>query len=89
MVSSGPYRYVRHPIYAIRMVIDACAWVLGAQRGDVLILAGLDIVLMQVESRGGRNGIWKRRTRGGFMVPLQEKCGKIRATAAGRVECWT
>lgn len=50
MVSSGPYKFVRHPIYAIRMIINLCAWVMipTALFG---LMAMIDIVLMQIEAR--------------------------------------
>ena len=50
LVSTGPYRYVRHPIYALRMVINVCAWVL-APTVLVLLAAGIDCVLLQIEAR--------------------------------------
>jgi protein-S-isoprenylcysteine O-methyltransferase Ste14 len=50
LVSTGPYRYVRHPIYALRMVINGCAWVM-APTILVLITAGIDFVLLQIEAR--------------------------------------
>jgi protein-S-isoprenylcysteine O-methyltransferase Ste14 len=50
LVSIGPYRWVRHPIYATRMGIDVCAWVMLP---TVLmgVTAGIDILLMQIEAR--------------------------------------
>jgi protein-S-isoprenylcysteine O-methyltransferase Ste14 len=50
LVSTGPYRYVRHPIYALRMVIDLCA-VIMVPTVLVLVPAVLDIVLLQIEAR--------------------------------------
>jgi protein-S-isoprenylcysteine O-methyltransferase Ste14 len=50
LVSTGPYRYVRHPIYAIRMVINICAFVMAPSL-LVLVTAGVDFVLLQVEAR--------------------------------------
>jgi protein-S-isoprenylcysteine O-methyltransferase Ste14 len=50
LVSTGPYRYVRHPIYALRMVINLCAFVM-APTLLVLIAAGMDFVLLQIEAR--------------------------------------
>lgn len=50
MVTSGPYRLVRHPIYALRMVINLCAVVLSPTL-LVVIAAGLDFVLLQIEAR--------------------------------------
>ena len=50
MVSTCPYRYVRHPIYALRMVINLCAFVM-APTLPVLIPAAMDFVLLQIEAR--------------------------------------
>jgi len=50
IVSTGPYRYVRHPIYALRMVINVCVFLM-APTFLVLITAGIDFVLLQVEAR--------------------------------------
>ena len=50
LVCTGPYRYVRHPIYAIRMVMDVCA-VLMAPCGIVLLTAAIDFLLLQIEAR--------------------------------------
>jgi protein-S-isoprenylcysteine O-methyltransferase Ste14 len=50
IVSTGPYRYVRHPIYALRMVINICAFVM-APTPLVLAAAGIDFVLLQIEAR--------------------------------------
>lgn len=50
IVSTGPYRWVRHPIYALRMVINVCAFVM-APTVVVGVMAGVDFVLLQVEAR--------------------------------------
>ncbi|MCL2645558.1 MAG: isoprenylcysteine carboxylmethyltransferase family protein [Phycisphaerales bacterium] len=50
MVVTGPYKYVRHPIYALRMAINACA-VLMAPTLLVLLTAGIDFLLLQIEAR--------------------------------------
>jgi protein-S-isoprenylcysteine O-methyltransferase Ste14 len=50
LVSTGPYRWVRHPIYALRMVINACAFVM-APTPLVLATAAIDVLLLQVEAR--------------------------------------
>lgn len=50
LVSTGPYRFVRHPIYALRMVINVCAFVM-APTPLVLVTAGMDFVLLQIEAR--------------------------------------
>jgi protein-S-isoprenylcysteine O-methyltransferase Ste14 len=50
MVTSGPYRMVRHPIYALRMVINVCVMVM-APTLLVVLAAGLDFVLLQIEAR--------------------------------------
>jgi protein-S-isoprenylcysteine O-methyltransferase Ste14 len=50
LVSTGPYRFVRHPIYALRMIINACAFVM-APTLLVLIPAAIDFLLLQIEAR--------------------------------------
>jgi protein-S-isoprenylcysteine O-methyltransferase Ste14 len=50
LVSTGPYRHVRHPIYALRMVINVCACVM-APTVLVIVPAVADIVLLQIEAR--------------------------------------
>jgi protein-S-isoprenylcysteine O-methyltransferase Ste14 len=50
LVSTGPYRWVRHPIYALRMVINLCVWLM-APTFLVLLTAGIDCILLQIEAR--------------------------------------
>jgi protein-S-isoprenylcysteine O-methyltransferase Ste14 len=50
IVSTGPYRYVRHPIYALRMVINVCAFLM-VPTPLVLLTAGIDCLLLQIEAR--------------------------------------
>jgi protein-S-isoprenylcysteine O-methyltransferase Ste14 len=50
LVSTGPYRYVRHPIYALRMVINICAFLM-APTLLVALPAGVDFLLLQIEAR--------------------------------------
>jgi protein-S-isoprenylcysteine O-methyltransferase Ste14 len=50
LVCTGPYRYVRHPIYALRMGINAAVMVM-APTPLVIMAAGVDIVLLQIEAR--------------------------------------
>ena len=50
LVCTGPYRFVRHPIYAIRMGINVCAFLM-APCPLVLVTAGVDFILLQIEAR--------------------------------------
>jgi len=50
MVVTGPYKYVRHPIYSLRMAINICA-IIMAPTLLVLITAGIDFLLLQIEAR--------------------------------------
>jgi protein-S-isoprenylcysteine O-methyltransferase Ste14 len=50
LVSTGLYRHVRHPIYALRMVINLAAMVM-APTPLVIAAAGVDVILLQIEAR--------------------------------------
>ena len=50
LVSTGPYRYVRHPIYALRMAINVAVMVM-VPTPLVIIMGGVDILLLQIEAR--------------------------------------
>ncbi|HVT81191.1 MAG TPA: isoprenylcysteine carboxylmethyltransferase family protein [Phycisphaerae bacterium] len=50
IVSTGPYRLVRHPIYALRMVINICACIL-VPTPLVIAAAAIDFILLQIEAR--------------------------------------
>lgn len=50
IVSTGPYRFVRHPIYALRMLINICAFVMAPSL-LVLATAATDFILLQIEAR--------------------------------------
>ncbi len=50
LVSTGPYCLVRHPIYALRMLLNVCACIM-APTPLVLIPAAIDILLLQIEAR--------------------------------------
>lgn len=50
LVSTGPYQYVRHPIYALRMVINVCAFLM-VPTVVVAVTAGVDFILLQIEAR--------------------------------------
>lgn len=50
LVCTGPYRYVRHPIYALRMAINVAATIM-APTPLVVATAIIDILLLQIEAR--------------------------------------
>ena len=50
MVVTGPYKYVRHPIYSLRMAINISA-IIMAPTPLVLVTAGIDFLLLQIEAR--------------------------------------
>lgn len=54
LVCTGPYRYIRHPIYALRMAIDVTA-IVALPAYLVAIPALIDILLMQIEARREEN----------------------------------
>jgi len=74
MVRTGPFGWVRHPIYALRMVINTCAialvptvWVIAA--------AGIDMVLLQIEAR--REEAYMERTQGEEYTRYRKKVGRF------------
>jgi protein-S-isoprenylcysteine O-methyltransferase Ste14 len=50
LVSTGPYRYVRHPIYALRMVLDGGV-ILAIPTPFMAVVTLIDILLLQIEAR--------------------------------------
>ena len=50
VVTSGPYRYVRHPIYSLRMLMNLAVMVM-VPTPLVILAAGTDIILLQIEAR--------------------------------------
>jgi protein-S-isoprenylcysteine O-methyltransferase Ste14 len=50
MIHSGPYRYVRHPIYALRMILGPVAF-LALPSIVVGVTAAIDLLLLQIEAR--------------------------------------
>ena len=50
LVSTGPYRYVRHPIYALRILLDLCAIVV-IPTPFMAVVTFIDIILLQIEAR--------------------------------------
>lgn len=50
LVSTGPYRYVRHPIYAIRIGMLICA-IMTIPTWIMIVTCAIDILLLQVEAR--------------------------------------
>ncbi len=50
LVSTGPYRHVRHPIYALRIVLDLCAIIL-LPNPVMAATAAIDIAFLHLEAR--------------------------------------
>jgi protein-S-isoprenylcysteine O-methyltransferase Ste14 len=49
IISSGPYRMVRHPIYALRILLDLCA-IMAIPTPFMAIVTGMDILLLVIEA---------------------------------------
>lgn len=74
LVSSGPYQYVRHPIYALRMVINLCAFFM-APTLVVAIPAAIDFILLQIEAR--REEAYMEATHGQAYSDYKKKVGRF------------
>lgn len=48
-ISTGPYRFVRHPIYALRLLLDACA-IVAIPTWFMAIVTGIDMLLLVIEA---------------------------------------
>jgi len=74
LISTGPYRLVRHPIYALRMVINICAFVM-APTLLVLLTAAADFLLLQIEAR--REERYMESTHGGIYTKYKNSVGRF------------
>ncbi len=50
LVCTGPYRHVRHPIYALRILLD-CFAIVAIPTVFMAVVTGIDILLLQIEAR--------------------------------------
>jgi len=50
LITDGPFRYVRHPIYALSMLLMGCS-VIIVPTAPMLIVGALHFVLMQLKAR--------------------------------------
>lgn len=74
LVSTGPYKYVRHPIYALRMAINICAVVM-APTLLVAVPAGIDFILLQIEAR--REEAYMEATHGEVYRQYKKSVGRF------------
>jgi len=74
LVSTGPYRWVRHPIYSLRMVINLCIMV-AAPVPLVILTAGLDMLLLQIEAR--REERYMESTHGQTYAAYKKNVGRF------------
>ncbi len=74
LVSTGPYKKVRHPIYALRMVINICAFILAPSM-LVGMAAGIDFLLLQIEAR--REETYMVSTHGDVYRKYQKSVGRF------------
>lgn len=74
IVRSGPFGYVRHPIYALRMVINTCV-IAMAPAAWVIAAAGIDMLLMQIEAR--REEKYMERQHGAEYAGYRKKVGRF------------
>ncbi len=82
LVSSGPYRYVRHPIYAIRIGMLICAMI-AIPTWVMIITCLTDILLLQIEAR--REEAYMTATHGDVYRGYMKKVGRFVPKAAHRV----
>ncbi len=74
MVSTGPYRLVRHPIYALRMVINACV-IAMVPAFWVILPAAIDMLLLQIEAR--REEAYMERLHGSEYARYKKSVGRF------------
>jgi protein-S-isoprenylcysteine O-methyltransferase Ste14 len=74
IVSTGPYRLVRHPIYALRMIINLCAFLM-APTLLVLLPAAIDFLLLQIEAR--REEAYMESTHGNAYAAYKKSVGRF------------
>ena len=74
LVSSGPYRFVRHPIYALRILLDACA-IIAIPTAFMAVVSGVDMLMLAIEAR--REERYMEATHGATYVDYQRRVGRF------------
>lgn len=74
LVSTGPYRLVRHPIYALRILLNLCVIVM-VPVPLVALTAGIDIILLQIEAR--REEKYMESTHGAVYANYKKSVGRF------------
>jgi protein-S-isoprenylcysteine O-methyltransferase Ste14 len=54
LITDGPFRYVRHPIYALSMLLMICSAIVVPTL-PMLVVAAVHLVLMQLKARNEEN----------------------------------
>ena len=81
LVVTGPYRYVRHPIYALSVAIGLCA-IVAVPSVPVLIVAGIHVLFLQIEAR--REESYLIKVQGKVYEDYRQRVGRFIPRLGGR-----
>lgn len=74
LVSSGPYRFVRHPIYALRILLDVCA-LIAIPTLFMAVVSTVDILMLAIEAR--REEGYMEATHGSVYADYKRRVGRF------------
>jgi protein-S-isoprenylcysteine O-methyltransferase Ste14 len=73
-ISSGPYNIVRHPIYALRILLDLCA-IIAVPTVFMAIVTGVDVLMLAIEAR--REERYMESTHGQAYAAYKKRVGRF------------
>jgi protein-S-isoprenylcysteine O-methyltransferase Ste14 len=73
-ISSGPYNVVRHPIYALRILLDLCA-IVAVPTVFMAVVTGVDILMLAIEAR--REERYMESTHGEAYAAYKKRVGRF------------